>query len=88
MMKLALMKRFFDSVDTQWRSTITDALASRWLETPKEVDFNNAVAEKGIPAAQPVLSKDGYWIESLDTPLGLFHAVLFTFLFHGLFLIG
>lgn len=31
MMKLELMKRFFDTVDGDWRSPIADELASRWL---------------------------------------------------------
>lgn len=32
MMKLTLMKRFFDTVDDEWRSPIAEEIAERWLE--------------------------------------------------------
>jgi Ser/Thr protein kinase RdoA (MazF antagonist) len=44
MMKLTLMKRFFDTVDEEWRSPIADEIAAMWLGREKTVRVLRASA--------------------------------------------
>ena len=44
MMKLTLMKRFFDTVDEEWRSPISDEIAAMWLRGEKTVRVVRASA--------------------------------------------
>ena len=44
MMKLTLMKRFFDTVDEEWRSPILDEIAAMWLGGEKTVRILRASA--------------------------------------------
>ena len=44
MMKLTLMKRFFDTVDEEWRSPIADEIAEKWLGMEKTVRVVRASA--------------------------------------------
>lgn len=44
MMKLTLMKRFFDTVDEEWRSPIADKIAVMWLRGEKTVRVVRASA--------------------------------------------
>jgi Ser/Thr protein kinase RdoA (MazF antagonist) len=119
MMKLSLMKQFFDSVDENWRSPIADQIAAQWMSRnfsaycirasanfafqvnagdqkfllrfnhaserePEfiagELAFIEHLAERGIRVARSQRSLSGNMIESVMTPMGLFHAVLFEFL--------
>ncbi len=41
-----------------------------------ELDFIEHLAKKGLPVARPVTSKSGKLVETVDTPLGTFHASL------------
>ncbi len=119
MMKLNLMKQFFDSVDADWRSPIANEIAERWFNADFEaycirasanfaflvkaggqkylLRFNHAserqvkyiagelayierLASRGIRVARPLPSLPGNLIESVETPMGLFHCALFEFL--------
>lgn len=42
-----------------------------------EVDYINHLSSKGLVVAKPVLSINGNFIESVSTPQGIFHAVVF-----------
>jgi Ser/Thr protein kinase RdoA (MazF antagonist) len=116
MMHLGLMKRFFDTVDGEWRSTLAVQIASAWVgpgcdvrilrasanfvcvvqtvERKYFLRFNHAserspeavagelafirhLSTRGVRAAQPLPSRAGRFVESIQTDLGLFHAVLF-----------
>jgi len=44
MMKLTLMKRFFDTVDEEWRSPIADEIAAMWIRGEKTVRVVRASA--------------------------------------------
>jgi Ser/Thr protein kinase RdoA (MazF antagonist) len=44
MMKLSLMKAFFDTVDADWRSPIADQIAAHWLEAADQVQCIRASA--------------------------------------------
>jgi Ser/Thr protein kinase RdoA (MazF antagonist) len=119
MMKLNLMKQFFDSVDKDWRSPIADEIAARWFgagfhayclrasanfafkiradgqdyllrfnhaserqieHIAAELAYIEHLAGNGIRVARPLPSLAGRLIESVSTPMGLFHGVLFEFL--------
>ena len=116
MMHLGLMKRFFDTVDGEWRSPLAAQIASAWVGPDADVRilrasanfvcvvktaggrsflrFNHAdkrtleavagelafirhLAERGVRAALPLPSRTGKFVESVQTSLGLFQAVLF-----------
>lgn len=116
MMRLSLMKTFFDTVDSQQHSVIADAIAQRWVEPgttvrcgrasanficevragdqqyflrfnhSSERDCNPTVAElqylqhlsrQGVRLAKPIPSRLGHYVETVQTELGTFHAVLF-----------
>lgn len=116
MMHLGLMKRFFDTVDGEWRSPLASQIASAWagpeadvrilrasanfvcvVKTAEgasflrfnhgdertveavagELAFIRHLAERGVRAALPLPSRSGKFVESIQTHLGLFHAVLF-----------
>ncbi len=119
MMKLSLMKRFFDSVDGEWRSPMADEITTRWfasdfhthclrasanfafkVHTPGmdyllrfnhsserqpetiagELGYIEHLAGQGICVSRPMRSLAGKLIESVSTPLGVFHCVLFEFM--------
>ena len=42
-----------------------------------EIAMLNSLASAGVPVAAPLLSESGNYIETCDTELGVFHAVLF-----------
>lgn len=42
-----------------------------------EIDYVEMLANKGIRVARPIASRAGHYVESIDTPLGIFHAVVF-----------
>ena len=119
MMKLNLMKRFFDSVDDEWRSPIADEIGLKWfaesfdatcirasanfvfqVKTGEQnylLRFNHAserdaefitaeltyiehLVAGGIRVNKPLRSLAGNLVESVTTPMGVFHSVLFEFL--------
>ncbi|KEO83649.1 phosphotransferase enzyme family protein [Tumebacillus flagellatus] len=51
-------------------------------EIEAELAFLNFLAQRDVPVHQPVASKAGREIETCDSSLGVFHAVVFTYL-HG-----
>lgn len=116
MIRLGLMKRFFDTVDAEWCSPVADQIASAWVgagsdvrilrasanivcrvqsaggryflrfnhaseRTPEaiagELAFIRHLSARGVRAAQALPSRTGRFVESLQTSLGLFHAVMF-----------
>ena len=114
MMKLSLMKQFYDTVEDR-RSPVLDEIARRWFESCEawthrvsanfvakvvhegstyflwfnheterstshikaELEYINHLLAHGINANRPVPSLLGNLVESVDTDLGVFHAVLF-----------
>ena len=114
MMKLSLMKRFYDTVEDR-RSPVLDSIAGRWFESCEasmyrasanfvarvahrrssyflrfnhetersigqieaELKYIRRLIDHGINANVPVPSLSGNLVESVDTGLGVFHAVLF-----------
>lgn len=114
MMRLSLMKRFYDTVEDR-RSPVLDAIAGRWFEScdvqtyrasanfvarvvsggstyflrfnheterstghiEAELSYISRLVNRGINANVPVPSPSGNLIESVDTVLGVLHAVMF-----------
>jgi Ser/Thr protein kinase RdoA (MazF antagonist) len=53
-------------------------VSERTIETiGAEIDYVNALADRGLPVARPVYSLAGKYVESITTSQGLFHAVVF-----------
>jgi Ser/Thr protein kinase RdoA (MazF antagonist) len=116
MMKLQLMREFFDTVDAGWRSPLATAIAGPWraiaadpviwrasanfvcgmLEPPKkyvlrfnhaserdargieaELQFVRHCANRGVSVASPIALPSGEYTASVQTSMGVFHAVLF-----------
>jgi Ser/Thr protein kinase RdoA (MazF antagonist) len=115
-MKLSLMKSFYATVDENGKSSILDAIASRWFDSAdtriirasanfvakvenggstyylrfnheterathhinNELAYIQRLILRDINANKPVSSLSGKLVESVDTELGVFNAVLFT----------
>ncbi|MEM7125526.1 MAG: phosphotransferase [Chloroflexota bacterium] len=66
---------FFNRGDHVLRFNHVDERAVETIQA--EIDHVNALIDKGIPAAKPVLSLAGNYVESVATEHGLFHASAF-----------
>lgn len=116
MIRLALMKEWFDTVDAERRSPLADRIVLPWFATEAEavvrcgpassnivcrvtaghtyylrcnhetersgddyaaeMTFVEHLAARGVRVARPVPLQTGALVESVPTPLGVFHAVL------------
>jgi len=53
--------------------------AERTIEAIQaEIAYVNALAEQGLPVAKPIHSRNGTYVERVETAHGTFHAVVFT----------